>query len=301
LSVEGRSGGLAQARAVEHARGRPSALSLPLTTILWHAPMAFFAVVLLTPFAWMISTSLKEEGREFELPLQLIPHPAVWSNYPTAMTTLPFPLYFENTLIVTLGALTGTLVTGSMAAYAFARLRFPGRSVMFTLLLSTLMLPDAVTLIPKFIIFRNLGWINTLQPLWVPWWFGGGAFNVFLLRQFLMTLPHDLDEAARIDGANSWQIYARVLMPLARPALITVAIFSFIRTWNDFLEPLIYLHDEKLRTLALGLRGFQDLYKTDWTLLMAASTVIILPVLALFFAAQRYFIRGIHLTGLAGR
>jgi multiple sugar transport system permease protein len=263
--------------------------------------MAFFAVVLLTPFAWMISTSLKEEGREFELPLQLIPHPAVWSNYPTAMTTLPFPLYFENTLIVTLGALTGTLVTGSMAAYAFARLRFPGRSVMFTLLLSTLMLPDAVTLIPKFIIFRNLGWINTLQPLWVPWWFGGGAFNVFLLRQFLMTLPHDLDEAARIDGANSWQIYARVLMPLARPALITVAIFSFIRTWNDFLEPLIYLHDEKLRTLALGLRGFQDLYKTDWTLLMAASTVIILPVLALFFAAQRYFIRGIHLTGLAGR
>jgi multiple sugar transport system permease protein len=263
--------------------------------------MMLGALALLTPFFWMISTSLKEEGREFLLPLQLIPNPVAWSNYPVAMTRLPFPLFLWNTMIVTVGSLSGTVLTASMTAFAFARLRFPGRSIMFTLLLSTLMLPEAVTLIPKFIIFRNLGWVNTLNPLWVPWWFGGGAFNVFLLRQFLMTLPHDLDEAARIDGASSLQIYWRVLMPLCRPALITVAIFSFIRTWNDFLEPLIYLHDEKLRTLALGLRGFQDLYKTDWTLLMAASTVILIPVLALFFACQRYFIRGIHLTGLAGR
>jgi multiple sugar transport system permease protein len=135
----------------------------------------------------------------------------------------------------------------------------------------------------------------------VPWWFGGGAFNVFLLRQFLMTLPHDLDEAARIDGATSWQIYWRVLMPLCRPALITVGIFSFIYSWNDFLEPLIYIHDEKLRTLALGLRGFQDLYRTQWTLMMAATAVIVAPVFVLFFVCQRYFIRGIHLTGRAGR
>jgi multiple sugar transport system permease protein len=287
------------ARAAARARSRR--LEEALRTVLWHVPMALGALVLLTPCFWMVSTSLKQEGREFLLPLELIPNPVTWSNYPIAMTTLPFPLYLWNTLIVTIGSLTGTVVTGSMAAFAFARLRFPGRAIIFTALLSTLMLPEAVTLIPKFIIFRNLGWINTLQPLWVPWWFGGGAFNVFLLRQFLMTLPHDLDEAARIDGATSWQIYWRVLMPLSRPALITVAIFSFIRSWNDFLEPLIYIHDEKLRTLALGLRGFQDLYKTDWTLLMAASTVVILPVLALFFAAQRYFIRGIHLTGLAGR
>jgi multiple sugar transport system permease protein len=268
------------ARAVSRARSRRVEGSL--RTVLWHLPMALGAFVLLTPFLWMLSTSLKQEGREFLLPLELIPHPVTWSNYPIAMTTLPFPLYLWNTLIVTIGSLTGTVVTGSMAAFAFARLRFPGRSILFTVLLSTLMLPEAVTLIPKFIIFRNLGWINTLQPLWVPWWFGGGAFNVFLLRQFLMTLPHDLDEAARIDGASSWQIYWRVLMPLSRPALITVAIFSFIRSWNDFLEPLIYLHDEKLRTLALGLRGFQDLYKTEWTLMKSASTIrtgslIVLP------------------------
>jgi multiple sugar transport system permease protein len=289
----------APARPLNRARSR--ALETAVKTVLWHIPMALGALVLLTPFFWMVSTSLKVEGREFTIPLELLPNPIEWSNYPVAMTTLPFPLYFANTMIVTLGALTGTVITASMAAFAFARLRFPGRAIMFTMLLSTLMLPEAVTLIPKFIIFRNLNMINTLYPLWVPWWFGGGAFNVFLIRQFLMTLPHDLDEAARIDGASSWQIYWQVLMPLSRPALITVAIFSFIRSWNDFLEPLIYLHDEKLRTLALGLRGFQDLYKTDWTLLMAASTVVIMPVLILFFAMQRYFIRGIHLTGLAGR
>ena len=272
-----------------------------LGTVLWHVPMVLGAIALSVPLAWLLSTSLKLEGREFVVPPQWIPDPVVWSNYPIAMTTLPFGLYLWNTLIVTIGTLTGTLLTGSMAAFAFARLRFPGRGVLFILLLSTLMLPQAVTLIPKFITFRYLGWINTLNPLWIPWWFGGGAFNVFLLRQFLMTLPHELDEAARIDGASNWRIYWSVLMPLCRPALITVAIFQFIHSWNDFLEPLIYLHDAKLRTLALGLRGFQDLYATQWTLMMAASAVIIAPVLVLFFVSQRYFIRGIHLTGLAGR
>ena len=288
-------------RAASRGRARQRGTRGALRIVLWHAPMAFFALVLSVPFLWLISTSLKAEGREFVYPPEWIPSPIAWSNYPTALTTLPFHLYFWNTLVITAGQLAGTLLTASMGAFAFARLRFPGRGVLFTLLLSKLMLPQAVTLIPKFIIFRNLDWINTLYPLWVPWWFGGGAFNVFLLRQFLMTLPHDLDEAARIDGANSWQIYWRVLMPLSRPALITVAIFSFIRSWNDFLEPLIYIHDEKLRTLALGLRGFQDLYRTQWTLMMAATAVIVAPVLVLFFACQRYFIRGIHLTGLAGR
>ena len=272
-----------------------------LATVLWHVPMILGAIALSIPLAWLLSTSLKLEGREFIVPPQWIPDPIIWENYPRAMTTLPFALYLWNTLIVTVGSLTGTVLTGSMAAFAFARLRFPGRGVLFILLLSTLMLPQAVTLIPKFITFRHLGWINTLNPLWIPWWFGGGAFNVFLLRQFLMTLPHELDEAARIDGASNWRIYWSVLMPLCRPALITVAIFSFIHSWNDFLEPLIYLHDAKLRTLALGLRGFQDLYATQWTLMMAASAVIIAPVLVLFFICQRYFIRGIHLTGLAGR
>jgi multiple sugar transport system permease protein len=286
-------------RAAQRARAKR--LRAAVTTVLWHVPMIVGAVALSVPLVWLLSTSLKLEGREFVVPPQWIPDPVVWSNYPIAMTTLPFGLYLWNTLIVTVGTLTGTLLTGSMAAFAFARLRFPGRGILFILLLSTLMLPQAVTLIPKFITFRYLGWINTLNPLWIPWWFGGGAFNVFLLRQFLMTLPHELDEAARIDGASNWRIYWSVLMPLCRPALITVAIFSFIHSWNDFLEPLIYLHDAKLRTLALGLRGFQDLYATQWTLMMAASAVIIAPVLVLFFICQRYFIRGIHLTGLAGR
>jgi ABC-type glycerol-3-phosphate transport system permease component len=263
--------------------------------------MAFFGLVLSVPLAWLLSTSLKAEGTEFLTPPSWIPARIVWQNYPTALTTLPFHLYLWNTLLVTVLSLIGTLLTASMAAFAFARLRFPGRGVLFVLLLSTLMLPQAVTLIPKFVIFRNLDWVNTLNPLWVPWWFGGGAFFVFLMRQFLMTLPLDLDEAARIDGASNWQIFGRVLMPLCRPALITVAIFSVINSWNDFLEPLIYLHDPRLRTLALGLRGFQDLYATQWTLMMAASAVIIAPVLVLFFVCQRYFIRGIHLTGLAGR
>jgi ABC-type glycerol-3-phosphate transport system permease component len=294
-----RTGALAQTRT--GARRRARSPLRRLAPLLWHLPMIAGTVVLSVPLAWLLSTSLKLEGREFVVPPEWIPNPIVWENYPRAMTTLPFYLYFWNTLIVTLGSLSGTLLTASMAAFAFARLRFPGRGFLFVLLLSTLMLPQAVTLIPKFITFRYLGWINTLNPLWVPWWFGGGAFNVFLLRQFLMTLPHELDEAARIDGASNWRIYWSVLMPLCRPALITVAIFSFIHSWNDFLEPLIYLHDAKLRTLALGLRGFQDLYATQWTLMMAASAVIIAPVLLLFFVCQRYFIRGIHLTGLAGR
>jgi multiple sugar transport system permease protein len=259
------------------------------------------ALILCLPLLWLISTSLKERGHEFLVPPELIPHPILWQNYPEAMTALPFGLYFANTMIVVVMSELGTLLTASMAAFAFARLRFPGRDVLFVLVLSSLMLPNVVTLIPKFVIFRILGWVNTLLPLWVPLWFGGGAFNIFLIRQYTMTLPLELDEAARIDGANNWQIYARVILPLIGPALATVAIFTFIYSWNDFLEPLIYLHDETKRTLALGLLGFQDLYSTEWNLMMAASAVLIIPVVVVFLFAQRYFIRGISLTGLAGR
>ncbi len=259
------------------------------------------ALILCLPLLWLISTSLKVRGHEFLVPPELIPQPILWQNYPDAMTALPFGLYFANTMIVVVMSELGTLLTGSMAAFAFARLRFPGRDFLFVLVLSSLMLPNVVTLIPKFVIFRILGWINTLLPLWVPLWFGGGAFNIFLIRQYAMTLPLELDEAARIDGANNWQIYSRVILPLIGPALATVAIFTFIYSWNDFLEPLIYLHDETKRTLALGLLGFQDLYSTEWNLMMAASAVLIVPVVVVFLFAQRYFIRGISLTGLAGR
>ena len=272
-----------------------------LRTTSTYLGLSIGAVILGLPLLWLVSTSLKERGHEFLVPPELIPHPIVWQNYWTAMTSLPFHIYFVNTMIIVIMSEIGTLLTASMAAFSFARLRFPGRDFFFILVISSLMLPNVVTLIPKFVIFRTLNWINTLLPLWVPSWFGGGAFNIFLLRQYAMTLPIELDEAARIDGANNWQIYGRVVLPLLGPALATVAIFTFINSWNDFLEPLIYLHDDARRTLALGLLGFQDLYATEWNLMMAASAVLIFPVIVIFLLAQRYFIQGISLTGLSGR
>ncbi|MCL4508850.1 MAG: carbohydrate ABC transporter permease [Chloroflexi bacterium] len=253
------------------------------------------------PFIWLLSTSLKLEGTEFTFPPQWLPRPIRWQNYADALQVVPYLSYARNTLIITVAATAGTLITASLTAFAFARIRFPGRSVLFMLLLSTLMLPDAVTLVPKYILFSRLHWINTYLPLTVPAWFGGGAFNVFLLRQFFMTIPHDLDEAARIDGASNAQVYWNVVLPLAVPALTTVAIFSIMANWNDFLYPLIYLNQQKYFTLALGLQFFQSQYGTQWTLMMAASVMMILPMILLFFFAQRYFIQGIQLTGLAGR
>ena len=292
---------LSRVAVVDTSRSTRHSFWTTIRTVGAYLGLSAGALVLGLPLLWLLSTSLKERGHEFLVPPELIPNPILWQNYPTAMTALPFHLYFANTMIVVIMSELGTLLTASMAAYAFARLRFPGRDFLFVLVISSLMLPNVVTLIPKFVIFRILGWVNTLLPLWVPFWFGGGAFNIFLLRQYAMTMPHDLDEAARIDGANNWQIYFRVILPLLGPALATVAIFTFINGWNDFLEPLIYLHDESKRTLALGLLGFQDLYATEWNLMMAASAVLVVPIVVVFLVAQRYFIRGISLTGLAGR
>lgn len=258
-------------------------------------------IVLALPFLWLLSTSLKLEGTEFTFPPQWVPNPVMWSNYPAALQTVPYLAYARNTLIITFAATLGALVTASMSAFAFARVRFPGRNVMFILLISTLMLPDAVTLVPKYILFSKLHWINTYLPLTVPIWFGGGAFNVFLLRQFFMTIPYDLDEAARMDGGGNWRIFWSVLLPLSKPALTAVAIFSVIYNWNDFLNPLIYLNQQQYFTLALGLQFFQSEYATQWTLMMAASVMMIAPIIVLFFLAQRVFIEGIQLTGIAGR
>jgi multiple sugar transport system permease protein len=254
-----------------------------------------------TPLLWLISTSLKEPGTEFVFPPEWIPNPIVWNNYVIALTKLPFHLYFAHTLLITVVATAGAVVTASMAAFGFARIKFGGRDFLFVVLLSTLMLPDVVTLVPKYVLFSKLHWINTYLPLTVPYWFGGGAFNIFLIRQFFMTLPYDLDEAAKIDGASHFQVYWRLLLPLSIPALTAVTMFAVIFHWNDFLGPLIYLNDPQKRTLALGLQGFQDSYRTQWSLLMAASTAMIAPIIVLFFAAQRFFIRGIQLTGLSGR
>lgn len=269
--------------------------------LILHVVLIGLSLVMLVPLAWVLSTSLQANGKEFAFPPQWIPSPIEWSNYPTALTTVPFAAYFRNTLVIAVSATVGAVLTSSWAAFAFSRLHFPGRNVYFSLALSTLMVPYVVTLIPSFIIFQHLHWINTFAPLIVPSWFGGGAFNIFLLRQFFLTLPRELDDAARADGANEFWIWARIVVPLSKPALAAVAILTFIFHWNDFLAPLIYLNSPSKYTLSLGLASFQDRYGGFFNLMMAAAIVMIVPVLMVFSAGLRFFMRGIALTGMAGR
>jgi multiple sugar transport system permease protein len=272
-----------------------------LVALLWHLLLSAFGLLLLAPLLWLISTSLKDPSDIFTLPPRWIPDPIRWQNYPEALAAQPFDRFFLNTLTVTILATLGTVLTASLAAFAFARLRFPLRSFWFGVVISTLMLPSIVTLIPTFILFRWLGWIDTFYPLIVPYWFGGGAFNIFLLRQFFLTIPLELDEAARMDGASNYRIYAQIILPLAKPALATVVIFSIINHWNEFVLPLIYLHSTEKWTMAIGLQGFKGLYATQWNWLMAASTLMVLPLIILFFSAQRYYLEGIQMSGIAGR
>lgn len=258
------------------------------------------SVLMLFPLVWLVRSSVMDLGQIFIFPPEWIPRPWRFQNYPEALTTIPFLLYLRNTLTILVPTVLGTVITAALAAYGFSRLRWPGRDVVFNLLLTTLMLPYAVTLIPTFLLWARLDLINTFWPLIIPHWFGGGIFSIFLLRQFFRTIPKELDEAALIDGANPLQILWRIVVPLSRPALIAVGIFAALNSWNDFLGPLIYLNDSRQFTLALGLAEFTGLYSSQWHLLMAASTVVILPVIVLFFFAQRYFIEGIALTGSKG-
>lgn len=259
-----------------------------------------FTVVMLFPLAWLIRSSLMSLDQIFLFPPEWIPKPWLWSNYPDAWTTAPFGRYFFNTIVIVGLVMAGTIISATISAFGFARLRWPGRDIVFGAMMTTLMLPYAVTLIPTFIIWSKLGFTNTIVPLTLPAWFGGGMFNIFLLRQFFRGIPRDLDEAAMLDGANPLRILWDIIIPLSRPALITVGIFSFLSTWNDFLNPLIYLTDSNKFTLAIGLTQFKGLYNSEWGLLMAASTLVFLPALVIFFVAQRYFVEGIAVTGLKG-
>jgi multiple sugar transport system permease protein len=270
-----------------------------LHTILYTVFTALCLVYLL-PFAWMISTSLKLDGREISMPPQWIPDPIVWENYFRALTALPMLLFLRNTLIITITATALGVVAASLAGYAFGRLRFPGRDLLFGLCLSTLMLPGIVTMIPEFLLFKQIGWLNTFLPLIVPWALGGHALGIFLFRQHARTIPLDFDEAARVDGAGALRIWWSIILPLSGPVLATITILAFIHHWNDFLRPLVFLLDKDLRTLAIGLRLFRSEYLVQWNLLMAASALMLLPILALFFAAQRYFVQGIVMSGLKG-
>jgi multiple sugar transport system permease protein/sn-glycerol 3-phosphate transport system permease protein len=259
------------------------------------------AAVILLPLLWMISTSLKLQGDVYLYPPQWIPIPPQWGNYAEVLRVVPFAHYMLNSGFVSALSVIGSLLSSSLAAYSFARLRSPGRNIIFAILLSTLMLPGAVTIVPTFIIFQKLGWLNTFNPLIVPAFFGN-AFFIFLLRQFFLTVPTELEDAARIDGANSLQIFARIMLPLATPALVTVAIFAFIWSWNDYFYPLIYLNSEDMYTVALGVANFQGSTRVgpQMHLLMAASFMATLPVLIIYFVAQRFFIQGIVFTGVKG-
>ena len=270
-----------------------------LQTILSQLFLIGLSLFFLAPFVFMVSTSLKHPEQVFTETIEWLPHPAVWGNYPAALANFPFWLYLKNTVTIAVCVVVGTVLSAALPAYGFARLRWRGREPLFLLLLATIMLPAQVTQLPVFLIFRSLGWTGTYLPLIVPS-FLGNAFSIFLLRQFFMTIPQELSDAARIDGCSEWGIFWRVILPLARPALATVALFAFIGAWTDFQGPLIYLHDEHQYTLAIGLSSFQGRYGGQWNLLMAASTVVTLPLVAAFFFAQRTFIQGIAATGLKG-
>jgi multiple sugar transport system permease protein len=257
------------------------------------------AALILVPFWWMLTTSLKQPSEVFAFPPTIWPKVVQWRNYVDIFAKAPFLLYFRNTVIISLLDLIGTLISSSMVGFAFARLRWRGRDLLFIITLATMMLPNAVTIIPRYLIFKELHWLDTFYPLWVPSFFGYGFF-IFLMRQFYTTISYDLDDAARIDGCSPWGIWWRIALPLTKPALAACGIFTFNSTWNDFLGPLIYLSSTNKLTLALGLMAFRGPHVTDFHYLMAASTIAMLPVVVLFFLAQKYFIQGIVFTGVKG-
>ncbi len=273
--------------------------------ILVYGLLILFSIVFALPFMWMLSTSLKDQKEVFAYPPTFLPISdgqlvMRWENYVNGWTILPFSTYLKNSLIVTIANVIGNVVSCSLVAFGFARLRSRASSFLFIMLLATIMIPREVTNVPRFLLFSKLGLVNTLFALILPAWFGF-PFFIFLLRQFFMSIPRDLDEAARIDGASTWQILWRVIFPLSGPALATVAIFAFIGNWSNLLDPLIYIRSEEFFTLALGLNLFRGANYTQTNYLMAVSVLTLIPVLFMFFLSQKLFVQGVQLTGMGGR
>jgi len=261
------------------------------------------AIIMIAPFAFLVSSSLKVETQVFQFPIQWIPNPVRWMNYVEALTQKPFLLYFRNTMVIVIFNQIAILLTASLVGYGFARIEFPGRDFWFGVALATMMLPYYVTMVPQFILFSRLGWMDSNLPLVVPYFFGGGAFNVFLFRQFFRTVPEDLADAARIDGCSELGIYWRIFVPLSTSVFITVSIFTFMASWNDFIGPLLYINTPDKFTVALGLATYRSMLgvgRTRWDLLMAASVTMTAPVVLLFFILQRYFIKGVVMSGIKG-
>ena len=275
-----------------------------VASLVVHLVVIGLAALMLMPLLWTIGTSLKTPGAAYVFPPEWIPSwPLRWENYTDSFTSLPFDVYYRNTIFVTLVATAGAVFSAALAGYAFARYEAPGSRLIFAVLLGTMMLPPQVTLIPQFILFKYLGWVDSFLPLIVPAWLGGGPFFIFLMRQFFLAIPRDFDHAARVDGASDFQIFRQIMLPLATPAMATIAVFSFVLHWNDFLGPLIYLTSDRLYTVPLGLRFMQTTGAagvSDVPALMAMSFLSTLPTIVLFFVAQKHFIQGIVTSGLKG-
>ena len=293
-----------------HPRARvslhPSSFRLHPSRVATYVTLVVLSVFFLLPFLWALSASLKTNADIYQFPPSLIPKPLHPENYSVTLSVLPFGLFALNSLVITLSCVVGQLLSGSAVAYSFARLRWPGRDFWFIVLLATMMLPPQVTMVSTFVGWTQLrnwtgvDWVDTFRPLIIPSFLGGSGMLIFLMRQYFKTLPLELEDAARIDGCTTWGTFWRVMLPLSRPVLATVAVLSFIAHWHDFLGPLIYLNSVDKYTLQIGLRMFQDINGTRMNLLMAASIVVLAPVLVLFFCAQRYLVRGIVLSGIKG-
>jgi len=268
--------------------------------ILIYAILIAGAIAFLLPLFWLITTALKENSEVYVFPPTFIPKTLRWQNFPDGWfyKEMHFPLWTWNTIFITVTVTVSSIIASSLCAYGFARIKFPGRDIWFMMVLASIMLPGAVTLIPLYIIYSRIGWLGTFLPLIVPPFFGGGAFNIFLLRQFFTTIPLELEEAAILDGAGRFRIWWQIMLPLTKPALATVAVFTFQGVWNDFYGPLIFLTDPKTFTLALGISQFRQLYDIKIPLMMAMSFLMVIPTLIIFFFAQRLMIRGVVLTGI---
>ena len=258
------------------------------------------SIVFMIPFVWLLSSSFKGNMEIFEQPVHWIPKTFRWSNYKEAITSVPFFTFLGNTLKITILGIVGNVFMSALTAFAFARLRARGSGILFGLLLATMMLPGQVTMIPTFVMFSEIGWSNTHLPLIIPAFFGGSAYHIFLMRQFFSGIPKSLDDAARIDGVTNFGLFWRIILPSSVPVLLTVAVFTFTSRWNDFMGPLIYLNSMDKYTLSLGLNLFKNQYTNQWNLTMAYNVLTILPVVIIFFIAQKYFIQGIVITGEKG-
>ena len=298
---------MAQPRALadrsEAAEARPAGRRLAggrlVSTVGIYALLGLAAFIMLVPFAWMLSLSLKSQAQAFVYPPALIPSPVAVANYWNAVFgPLPFTIFFRNTLIIAVLVIVGDLLSCSLVAYGFARFRFPGRDLLFMVLLSTLLLPFIVRLVPLFVMFQQIGWINTFWPLVAPAFFGTPLF-IFLMRQFFLTIPGELIDAARIDGANELQVWWRIMVPVSKPVMAAVAIFAFQSTWNDFLAPLVFLQRTEVKTVILGLYAFIGI-EPQYPILMAAAVTAILPMVIVFFLFQNFFVRGIAVSGIKG-